>query len=185
MKRKHPKELTVHPRSKTQTIYCDMDGVIANFFEELAKWYEVRHWKDIPQKKNDTFSKIAGTDFFYHIPKFSTSDELIAFLDDMTEGSWVILSSPLRGDRINSAYHKHRWLEKQGYKPADEIFTSVKETYAVTVDGFPNILIDDRPENISRWRAKGGIGIRYQADEDDLSQLLDKIKKALIYGEKE
>ena len=35
--------------------------------------------------------------------------------------------------------------------------------------GIPNILIDDRPVNIERWRAAGGHGILYQANRDPLT----------------
>lgn len=166
------------------TIFCDMDGVIADFFAELARSYKVNHWKEIPQKKNDTFEKIAGTDFFYNIPKFPTSDELVTFIHKVSEGNWVILSSPLYKDEDNSAFHKRRWLAKQGYIPQNQIYTSAKELYATTKDNRPNILIDDRPENIARWRANGGIGIRYQADKDSVKDVIEQIKEALIYGEK-
>ena len=64
------------------------------------------------------------------------------------------------------------------------VFTSTKEKYAWSVlDGMPNILIDDKPENIKRWQDKGGIGIRYQANQDDLKEyLFVEIKDALGGG---
>ena len=43
----------------------------------------------------------------------------------------------------------------------------------------PNILIDDKPSNIDRWEAKGGIGIRYQANKDSLDYLKNKLKEAI------
>jgi len=53
------------------------------------------------------------------------------------------------------------------------IFTGQKEQYAVNkIDGTPNILVDDKPDNIRRWIDKGGIGIKYQANEDDLEEYL-------------
>jgi hypothetical protein len=42
----------------------------------------------------------------------------------------------------------------------------------------PNVLIDDRGSNISAWEAAGGIGIKYQADEDSLKIILDGLKRA-------
>jgi hypothetical protein len=45
----------------------------------------------------------------------------------------------------------------------------------------PNILIDDKPENIRSWKKAGGIGIRFQTNEDDLEEyLFVEIEKALI-----
>jgi hypothetical protein len=41
-------------------------------------------------------------------------------------------------------------------------------------------LIDDKPENILRWINAGGIGIRYQANEDDLNEyLFAELEKAI------
>ena len=49
------------------------------------------------------------------------------------------------------------------------IVTKRKESYAVDKKtGIPNILIDDRPKNLERWIARGGVGIGYQANEDSL-----------------
>jgi ornithine cyclodeaminase/alanine dehydrogenase-like protein (mu-crystallin family) len=60
------------------------------------------------------------------------------------------------------------------------IFTSNKHKYAINrLTGKPNILVDDKQDNIIRWGAAGGIGIRYQADEDDVCDLIDNIKVAL------
>jgi 5'(3')-deoxyribonucleotidase len=151
------------------TIYVDMDGVIADFFKELASHYGVKHWKDLPNR-DESIKALKGTDFFGRIPKFETSDELIAFVDDVTDGEWSILSSPLRDDHENSSFWKRQWLDKHGYNPQEAIFTGRKEKYATT-NGVPNILIDDKPENIERWVNKGGIGIRYQANENSLNDL--------------
>jgi hypothetical protein len=60
--------------------------------------------------------------------------------------------------------------------PADGwIFDHEKFKYAVQPDGIPNILIDDWNQNIQPWNQKGGIGIKYQADEDTLDQLRSKL----------
>ena len=63
------------------------------------------------------------------------------------------------------------------------IFTSNKHKYAINELTFKrNILIDDKPQNIERWEQAGGIGIRYQANEDDFSEyLVPTLKEALRY----
>jgi hypothetical protein len=96
---------------------------------------------------------------------------LIEFVHNLTNGEWNILSSPLRGDHENSSKWKRVWLDRHGYTPNEAIFIGRKEKYATT-NGVPNILVDDKPENIERWKAKGGIGIRYQANENSLQELL-------------
>jgi 5'(3')-deoxyribonucleotidase len=53
-----------------------------------------------------------------------------------------------------------------------------KEKYAVNrayTKG--NILIDDKPKNIQKWIDKGGIGILYQANQDSLDYLYDRLEK--------
>ena len=157
-----------------------MDGVLADFFKGLEQFYNVKHWKQI-QDKEKSIQALAGTDFFNTLDVFETSLELVDFVK--STGDWGICSSPLRGDRDNSAYWKRVWLtEKQFLPDVDKlIFTGQKENFAVDkIDGTPNILVDDKPSNIKRWNEAGGIGIRYQANEDDLVEyLFEEIKHAL------
>ena len=161
------------------TLYLDMDGVIADFFSLLAKENNVKHWKSIKDKER-ALIEARNTDFFNRIEPFTTAQLLIDFARS-TE-NWGICSSPLRGDRDNSAYWKRVWLERYGFMPDVEncIFTSNKHKYAINrLTGEPNILVDDKQDNIIRWGAAGGIGIRYQADEDDVIDLIDEIQGAI------
>tara|TARA_R110000796_G_C14489408_1_gene427617 strand:- start:173 stop:661 length:489 start_codon:yes stop_codon:yes gene_type:complete len=158
------------------TLYLDMDGVIADFFSLLAKENNVKHWKSIKDKER-ALIEARNTDFFNRIEPFTTAQLLIDFARS-TE-NWGICSSPLRGDRDNSAYWKRVWLERYGFMPDVEncIFTGNKHKYAINkLDGNPNILVDDKLDNIKRWKDAGGIGIRYQADEDDVYELINKIR---------
>lgn len=164
-------------------IYLDMDGVLADFFAEYAKLAGVTtgNYRDIPPAKQDpTLNKMVGTDFFSRLPKFSTADNLVKLVLKYVK-NYGICSSPLRGDHKNSEQHKRIWIKKHlSPQPAEIIITGQKERHAVNPDGSPNILIDDRGVNIVAWRARGGIGIKYQADEDSL----DKVAKGLMlaYG---
>ena len=155
-------------------IYLDMDGVIADFFKAIEERYNVKHWKEIDMEQS--ISDLKGTNFFGHIPKFKTSDTLISYINKITNGDWNILSSPLRYDNNNSAFWKRYWLAKHKYTPTDAIFVGRKEKYA-TYKGKANILIDDKPKNIEKWIAKGGIGIRYQANENSLDYLYKQIER--------
>jgi hypothetical protein len=152
-------------------IYLDMDGVLADFFAEYAKLAGVTtgNYRDIPPAKADpTLNQMIGTDFFLRLPKFPTADSLVKLA--LSYGKvYNICSSPLRGDHKNSEYWKREWIKKNlTPQPNEIVITGQKERHAVNPDGSPNILIDDRGSNIANWRAKGGIGIKYQADEDSL-----------------
>jgi hypothetical protein len=162
-------------------IYLDMDGVLANFFHEYAKLAGVKTYRDIPPASADpTLDKMIGTDFFSKLPKFPTTDAMVKLVLQYAD-HYNICSSPLRKDFDNSAKHKKIWLKQNlNPQPRDIIITSIKERHAVQPDGTPNILIDDRGTNIVAWRANGGIGIKYQADEDSLQMVQQELNKA--YG---
>ena len=163
-------------------VYVDMDGVIADFFSALAEFRKVNHWKDKGEITLDTSIKeLQGTNFFETLPVFPFAKKLVNIVKSYTGGDWYINTSPLRDDHKNSEYYKTKWLEKHNFDPKDIIVTKRKESYAVDKKtGIPNILIADRPKNLERWVARGGVGIRYQANEDSL----DLIKKGLdkAYG---
>ena len=100
--------------------------------------------------------------------------QLASSLSDAQSGTCIGSSD---GDHNNSSYWKRRWLEDKGFMPEVEncIFTSNKHKYAVNrLTGKPNILIDDKIDNIKRWEQAGGIGIRFQCDQDDLEEYLFK-----------
>lgn len=168
-------------------IYLDMDGVLADFFHEYAKLAGVpadeygRHdYRSIPPAKNDpTLTKMVGTDFFYHLPKFDTADALVDLVLEYVP-YFNICSSPLRDDHKNSEHWKREWIKDNLHiQPTDIIITGMKEKYAVNnEDGSPNILIDDRAAVLERWTTAGGIGIKYQADEDPLSKVAHELKRA-------
>jgi len=158
------------------TIYLDMDGVIADFFGGIEELHDVNHWKSIGDK-HTIINSIKFTDFFYYLNQFPTTAKLVDHVKNVSKGDWGICSTPLEGDYNNSSFWKRRWLEKHNIMPQVEqcIFTDHKHRYAWSpLDGLPNILIDDKPENIMRWKDAGGIGIRYQANEDDLEEYLFK-----------
>ena len=159
------------------TIYLDMDGVLADFFTGLAKFYGVEHWKKLPNKEQN-ITNLGKTDFFNRIDAFDNAKDLVDFVKVVSKGDWGICSSPLRGDRDNSAFWKRVWLDRHGFLPDIEklIFTGEKHRFAVDpYTGQPNLLIDDKPSNVSDWINKGGIAIRYQANEDSLDDLKKKV----------
>ena len=164
-----------------QTVYLDMDGVLADFFGGVEKMYGVEHWKQLTNDKTkdlkkEVIDRITGTDFFATLPKFESADELINMVKKFTGGKFSINTSPLRGDHENSGKYKKVWISNNIEQPDEIIVTGRKESYAKDkASGTPNILIDDRPVNIQRWQGAGGYGILYQANRDSL----DKVKKGL------
>ena len=60
-------------------------------------------------------------------------------------------------------------------QPRETIIVRDKALYAAA-NGVQNILIDDRGSNIYKWQQAGGYGIKYQADEDNLSVISGALK---------
>ena len=168
-------------------VYVDLDGVLANFFKALAELYGKRHWKEIP-KEEDTVKRLSGTDFFNTLEPFPTTTRLIRDIHWLTEGSWSILSTPLRGDERNSIYWKNRWLDRildelEGIQPVARFYSHHKHNFAIEkrlLKDVPNLLIDDRPHNLRAFVEQGGVGLRYQADESNYQKLITKLGKELF-----
>ena len=172
-------------------IYLDMDGVLADFFGGLERRFKVTHWKDIPDI-DDALAQLKDTSFFGHLDMFDTTYPLVGHVKELTYKyphlDWGICSTPLRDDSTNCTYWKRRWLEKNNLMP-DKIpylvFTHKKETYAThTVDGTPNILVDDKHTNVKRWTDAGGLGILWQANRDKITKLEDELTKAITLIQK-
>ena len=174
----------ISQKNKYQSeVFLDMDGVLADFFAEyavLAGLPPGSSYRDVPPAKNDpTLNKMVGTDFFYRLPKFGTADALVAMVVRLF-GGYSICSSPLRGDHENSGVQKTRWIQANlTPQPRRILIESRKERHATQPDGTPNILIDDRKDNIIKWEAAGGIGIKYQADENGLDVITAGLRRAL------
>jgi 5'(3')-deoxyribonucleotidase len=177
-------EATLEPDSINTTIYVDMDGVLA----DLRKSVSLYIGKD--EVENDDYNKYFLDhkdnikDIFKNLPKFDSTDYLIRLVSDVAR-TYKICSCPLRTDRKNSSLGKSEWLDSHlEIKPEEKIFTGRKESYATT-NGKPNILIDDKERNIRRWEDKGGIGILYSAEHDNLDTVVKGLERAkkILSGE--
>ena len=158
------------------TVFLDMDGVLVDFFNAFAKLANVKHWKQMdPQRLQDVLNKIVGSDYFAKLPKTNACDSIVEMVVDFA-GSYSILSSPLRGDIANSTKHKRAWvMNNLSPQPTTTIIVRDKSQYAL-INGVQNILIDDRANNIHKWKEAGGYGIKYQANENDLSVISGALK---------
>jgi 5'(3')-deoxyribonucleotidase len=167
---------------KVNWTYVDMDGVIADFFKALALEFGVNHWKDIPTQE-DVIERLSGTDFFSRIPIFPTTIKFLHMIERYTKGRWSILSTPLKGDEENSSKHKDIWLDNLfGYAFDNDFnkkrfYSAHKWKWATLYGEKQNLLIDDRPTNLEEFKAKGGLTIRYQANESKFEKFENKLKE--------
>ena len=160
-------------------VYVDMDGVLANFYAGVTRVTGREEPRDMAlQDIEDTMASFKGTDFFYKLPKYEQTDQLIAMVHAATGGDWYILSSPLKYDREGSAKYKAAWIrDKLKIQPKEMHFQSDKAQFATQPDGTPNILIDDYPKYLNSWKYKGGIGVQYKGHAgniEDVKATLDQ-----------
>ena len=177
-------------------IFLDMDGVLADFFSEYAKLAGVpadvksgrADYRNIPAElREPVIAQMRGTDFFHRLPKFPSADKLVDIVVQVF-GYYNICSSPLRGDHTNSEAMKRAWIaENLNPQPRVIRITGRNGKYAKQQDGTPNILVDDRNSVLTEWEQSGGIGIKYQADEDGLDTVVSGIRRAfeIIKGQRE
>ena len=173
-------------RSKYQTrpiIYVDMDGVLADFFGEVARQHEVDYWKEIHRKEIGVDQVAQEPGFFATLPIMPHSPQLMMGILSLTD-QYSILSSPLLSDVDQSSEEKADWLRRHlgKHQPQAVIFDHEKYKYAKQANGTPNILIDDYPTNIALWNLNGGVGIlhndaEYKETVKELAHALAGLKK--------
>lgn len=156
-----------------------MDGVLADLFNHVGDIHDVEHYNQMNDKQwEDFFQSTDAFHLFSSLPAFPSANTLLQMVKSMA-GGYTILSSPLNFDREGSIKGKMAWLDKHiKVEPDNIVFEHAKHKYAVS-QGSPNILIDDFRKNITAWNAAGGIGIKYQADENSLHELKMELSKAL------
>lgn len=155
-------------------VYVDMDGVLADLYNHAAEINDVEHYNQMTPSQWEAFFKDSDAyHLFRDIQPFSTANTLLSLVKKYA-GGYTILSSPLSFDRTGSIKGKTEWLKKHiTVTPDNIVFEHDKYKYAVQSDGTPNILIDDYGVNTRAWDNAGGTAVKYQADENDLSEVAD------------
>lgn len=160
-------------------VYVDMDGVLVDTYNHIATIIGIPHYSQItPVQWEEFYSKVDGYELFKDLPMFPTANALLSIVKKYFN-NYHLLSSPLNYDVAGSTRGKIQWLKNHAsINPASVTFESAKEKYAVS-NGVPNILIDDSASQLQRWRAAGGIAIKYQADVDSVDTVDQALKKIL------
>jgi hypothetical protein len=173
----HSSDLTI----RKPKVYVDLDGVLANLYGHAQEFHIVETYKSITKDQWEKyFSESNAEELFANLRTFPITNKLLEMVVKMF-GGYSILSSPLSFDGPGSIRGKKIWIAKNIKVPSDQdIFDHEKYKYAIQKDGTPNILIDDYKVNIKLWNEHGGIGIKFQSDEDDFAELKEKLKQVVI-----
>ena len=160
-------------------VYVDMDGVLADFFGEVAREHDVDYWREIHRQDLGIDQIAQEPGFFKMLPILPNAPQLMKGIVRLNHGKYSILSSPLMSNVEESSREKMAWLQRHlsKHQPQAVIFDHEKYKFACQADGTPNILIDDWDTNIRLWEANGGIGILYK--DTKCKEALDKLTLAL------
>lgn len=159
-------------------VYVDMDGVLADFFGEIARRHKVDYWREIHRQDIGIDQIAQEPGFFRQLPKMPNAMNFIKGLASIVP-QYSILSSPLMSEVAQSTREKSQWLGQHltNYPPKSVLFDHEKYRYAQQPNNTPNILIDDYETNIRLWNANGGIGILYK--DENWKEALEDLKAGL------
>ena len=146
-------------------IYCDMDGVIVDFDKGYKELTGREASFDTPKEEFWAPIQKAGAPFWIKLQWMPDGKQLWNFIKPFNP---QLLSAPSRDE--SSKIGKFVWVKRN--VPGTKLIlrqAERKQEFAT-----PNsILIDDRADNIQRWKDAGGIGIVHTSAADTIQQLKD------------
>ena len=155
------------------TIYCDMDGVLADFrkfTDNLIQGnFSDENWNKLP------------VDTFAQLDPMPDASELWSFISQYEPYILTAYPKLKRGDISKQAPEdKRKWMKQHFGVSPNRVFTVLRQDKRRFAkdgrDGRPNLLIDDHEGNIVEFKRAGFIGILHRNARDTIKQL-----KALGY----
>ena len=154
----------------TPTIYCDMDGVLADFVKftkgHLGHPFKDKYWTSLPEN------------MFAILPPMPDAHDLWRFIGkfDPFTLTAVPRQNESRGPIADRAPDdKKIWMKKHFRVSENRIYAVKrinKSNFAVDGrDKRPNILIDDHAKNIEAFKKAGGLGIVHTSARNTIKEL--------------
>ena len=152
----------------TPQIYCDMDGVIADFLKftssHLGHPFKDEYWKDLPD------------DTFYQLPLMPDAKKLWGFISKYNPFILTAIPRSGRGPiSKRAADDKKKWMKKHFGVPENRVYAVSRVDKAQFAkdgrDGRPNLLIDDHAKNIQAFTKTGGLGIVHTSASNTIAEM--------------
>ena len=142
-------------------ILLDMDGVLVDFNKTICERFDLPYPPKIYNFFEDIrlqVDAICNMDFWANLKWMPDGHDILgAILKRVNPEQIYLLSCPM--SNIYSASGKMAWIHKNlPMYESRTIITSISKSFFATSD---RLLIDDKNENVDKFRAAGGMAILY------------------------
>jgi len=148
-----------------QHLFLDLDGVLAGFDEHVHALTG-----SLPHELGDD----GLWDHVLQYPTFWLDIPLKEGADALWEASLtfrpIILTGCPRRDFDNAANLKRQWVARH-FGSDVEVITCLSRDKQVHIRSGGDILVDDRHQNIKRWKKAGGLGILHKTADLSISEM--------------
>jgi 5'(3')-deoxyribonucleotidase len=150
----------------SKIIFCDLDGVLADFEQGVYNRLKKRPHQLKPGLMWGVINK--SNTFFDTLPWMPRGREL---WEAIRHYDPIILTGIPRS--ATAAEQKRKWCARELGSHINVITCSTKDKPDFCITN--SVLIDDRPDNLNAWNAKGGKFLLY--DEDSQDKIVERIHK--------
>lgn len=164
-------------------ILLDSDGLAANFQEGVSRhipWEQFKHLTQIEQSSVLRSIYVKEPNFFYNLNPIPQFQELIDFAERSGE-RWMICTSAGQDhpSYAKAAASKVAWFERHWSIPSDKIIVTASSEHKLAYASPRNILADDYPAIVEKFRDKGGRAILVEANRYDAKAVIAELECAI------